>query len=156
MAKKIGSKIVSLLCLTAASLLSFDNPSVAQSVADIQASHIAGNVPPASEFDVLLSRDLTAYFTSLGASHPRVTYELLRNGPTQTGIAYPKYYLWVVVVEDGGGPRTGAVRVAAIERTRFEVTHFVSRGEILEKPSLLASIFPAALIPAIQARAAAK
>ena len=83
----------------------------------IEQSHIDANVPEDSEFNRLLERDLTTQFVSrLSAKGPvRVQSTLLREGPTQTGIAYPKFYLWVTVHDDGRVLFEGAVRVAAIE-----------------------------------------
>ena len=54
---------------------------------DVQRSHIEGNVPPPGDFDRLLARDLAAYFALPGQPEPRVEYELLRDGPTQSGVS---------------------------------------------------------------------
>jgi hypothetical protein len=151
MRARFGWEIASSLALVAAPFLSSCDQSAAQ---DVQGSHIAANVPDAGQFDVLLVRDLSSYFASKGMSRPQVTYKLLRTGPTQSGVAYPKYYLWVSAVSDRGVIMSGAARVAAIERLRFEITDFVSRDDVLQKPDALASIFPAALLPAIRASAA--
>jgi hypothetical protein len=152
MTLKLGWKIVSLLCLAATACAASCSRSSAQGV---QESHIAGNIPDVDQFDTVLKRDLSAYFLSLGMARPKVTYEMLRIGPTQSGVAYPKYYLWASAVSDGGQSLVGALRVAAIERLRFEVTDFVSRDDVLAKPDVLASIFPAALLPSIRTKAAA-
>jgi hypothetical protein len=47
----------------------------------------------------------------------------------------------------------GAVRVAAIDGTRFEVTDFLSRQEIKTNPAVLKQVFPAALVETILAKA---
>lgn len=151
MRAKFGWEIISLLALAAAPCVSACDQSAAQ---DIQGSHIADNVPDVGQFDLLLVRDLSSYFASKGMSRPQVAYKLLRTGPTQSGVAYPKYYLWVSAVSDSGQTMSGAARVAAIERLRFEITDFVSRDDVLQKPAALASIFPAALLPVIRASAA--
>jgi len=110
----------------------------------IAESHIAANVPPAADFDRLLKRDLKAHFNGL-----TVQYELLRDRPTQSGTAYPKYYLWVRSIEGGKVVLEGAARLAAIERTRFEVTSFLAAEKIRSSPSEIDRIFPAALKKAI-------
>ena len=107
-------------------------------------SHIDMNVPAAAEFDALLERDLQEYFAKALGNPIRVKYSLLRRGPTQTGTSYPKYYAWVVVHADSSNSTLaeGAVRVAAVERVRFEVTDFVSKPDIVQKPELITSVFP--------------
>ncbi len=97
-------------------------------------------------------RDLGAF---LGArAEEEVTFELLREGPTQSGVSYPKFYLWVRVLSaDGDRQRSGAVRVAAVDRLRFEVTDFASREDIVSGVADPASIFPAALVDRVRQRA---
>src|SRR5437016_282957 len=85
----------------------------------IQESHIDANVPDASAFDQYLQRDLKSYFS--GAN---VTVDLLRRGPTQSGVAYPKFYAWVRAVAPSAAPVEGAVRVEAVDRQKFIVTDF--------------------------------
>jgi hypothetical protein len=114
----------------------------------IQESHIDANVPAASEFDQYLQRDLKSYFS--GAN---VTVDLLRRGPTQSGVAYPKFYAWVRAVAPGAPPVEGAVRLEAVDRQKFIVTDFLSMHEIRSNPSQVDSIFPAALCAAIKHRA---
>jgi hypothetical protein len=80
----------------------------------------------------------------------------LRNGPTQSGVAYPKYYLWAVVRNKTKIITKGAVRVATIEKTHFEITHFVSEEEIQKNPGRLKSIFPSVLVPSILSEAGEK
>src|SRR5262249_3284982 len=86
--------------------------------------HIAANVPDTANFKAFLIRDLNSYFSSSLQKPVKVEYELLRNGPTQTGIAYPKYYAWVRIYEGSTMLEEGAVRLAAMNRTAFDVTHF--------------------------------
>ena len=111
------------------------------------------NIPSADHFEAYLQRDLDSYFTAHEGVTVSVSYEPLRNGPTITGIAYPKYYLWVSVQSGGKAIDSGAVRVAAVAGTGFEITDFLSRETILSDPESVGSIFPAALVPAIQDRA---
>ncbi len=117
--------------------------SLAQSVLDEMAeSHIQANVPESADFANLMTRDLKTYFGVGHTSAPGVTYEMLRDGPTQTGIAYPKFYLWVTVKEADTTVNEGAVRVAAVEKKRFEVTHFISMKDIQANPEALYKVFP--------------
>lgn len=119
-------------------------------LAPSQASHIEQNVPVEADFDRLLRRDLSAYFG--GAV---VEYDLLRDGPTQSGVAYPKYYAWVRVLDDGRLADEGAIKIAAIDGVRFEVTDYLPRAAIQSDPDSAGAIFPSALLPAIQSRAGA-
>ena len=123
-------------------------------LAEVQASHLEGNIPPAADFEAFLRRDLTAYFETAGVSDPQVEVELLRQGATQSGIAYPKYYAWVQVHSGGKLAQEGAVRVAAIDRVRFEITDFMPSATIKADPAGVGAVFPPALVPAIQDRAA--
>jgi hypothetical protein len=111
-------------------------------MAAIAESHIKGNVPPPSRFDRYLRRDLTAYFTRSTGKKVTVQYEFLREGPTQTGIAYPKYYLWVKVRSGRKLVDEGAVRVAAIDRQRFAVTHYLPKAEMKKAPEAIDGVFP--------------
>jgi hypothetical protein len=81
------SRVVIAMLLAGGWLFACNDP-VAQ-------SHIDANVPSAEQFHSLLKRDLQAFFSNRHGSSVTVSYELLRDGPTQTGIAYPKYYAWV-------------------------------------------------------------
>lgn len=110
--------------------------------AAIQESHVEGNVPAAADFEPFLRRDLERYFNPLAAPGQTVEYTLLRQGPTQSGVAYPKYYAWVRVRAGGDVLTEGAARIAAVDRVKFEVTHFVPRAAILADPSGLYQIFP--------------
>jgi|APLow6443716910_1056828.scaffolds.fasta_scaffold99565_2 hypothetical protein len=150
----IHSTVVATICLAGAACAGACDNAGAQIMPSVQQSHIAGNATGEEMFDALLSRDLGAYFASRGLTDPEVSYELLRRGPTQSGVAYPKFYVWVSAMSAQGDTMTGAVRVAAIERVRFEITDFVARADIVKNPDGLASIFPAALLPAIRAKAA--
>lgn len=137
-------------------LLLLAAPSVhAQS--DLQRSHIEANVPPPAEFERLLQRDLLLFFKqSTGSNVSSVEVQPLRSGPTQSGVSYPEFYLWVKVFAGSALQQAGAVRVAAIERTRFDVTDYLSAADIKRDPNAVGSVFPAALVPAIQERAAGR
>lgn len=112
-------------------------------VQQIQESHIEGNVPLATEFTALLQRDLDAYFAELYGKKVAVTWEFLREGATQSGVANPKYYLWVTVKADGEYLNEGAARVAAIGKTSFEVTDFLEIATIKNQQQAIHSVFPA-------------
>src|SRR5438094_5556117 len=73
------------------------HPQPQDPMAAIAESHIKGNVPAKARFDKYLWRDLTAYFARSTGKKVAVAYEFLREGPTQTGSSYPKYYLWVLI-----------------------------------------------------------
>ena len=120
-------------------------------ITDIAKSHIDANVPKGKLFDEYLKRDLEHYFCT--DSDCTVTYTLLRDGPTQTGIAYPKYYVRAQCLKKQKVISEGAVRVAAVEQERFEVTNFLSRQEILATPSEVNSVLPAALVESILKKA---
>lgn len=112
-------------------------------VQQIQESHIEGNVPPQDQFAALMQRDLDTYFTELYQKKATVSWELLREGATQSGVANPKYYLWVAVKSGENFLNEGAVRVAAIERSSFEVTDFLGIAVIKNRVGELYSVFPA-------------
>src|SRR5262245_45911342 len=88
------------------------------SIQDLQLSHIQGNVPEREVFNSLLTRDLSAYFGISATGTDNLKWVLLRDGPTQSGVSYPKFYVWAIV--DRSKTLTqGAVRVEAIDKTRF-------------------------------------
>jgi hypothetical protein len=108
---------------------------------------VARHTASDAQFDRLLRRDLSAHFG--GAA---VSYELLRREPTQSGVAYPKYYAWVRVQRDDG-LLEGAVRLAAVDDERLVVTHFLQAQEIVTSPGLIESVFPEPLLETIRDRA---
>lgn len=116
----------------------------------IAESHIEGNVPEGNDFDAFLKRDLTAYFKERNNRVVTVEYEFLRNAPTQTGIAYPKFYAWIKIYENKNLIDEGAVRLAAIEKKRFEVTDYVSKKEVQTEPEKIYKIFPRAVADKIK------
>ncbi|MDP9048107.1 MAG: hypothetical protein M3N14_08210 [Bacteroidota bacterium] len=108
----------------------------------LQKSYIEENVPDNKTFDGVLKRDLTSYFSPI-YKDATVQSELLRQGATQSGVAYPKFYLWIKIYQHEKLVNQGAVRVAAIEKKKFEVTDFVSILEITNSSKDIYSIFPA-------------
>ena len=122
-------------------------------IAELQAGHIRANVPDNADFSRLLERDLAAYFAASGVRNPVIRFELLRQGATQSGSAYPKFYLWVRACSGEDRVTAGAIRVAAVQRERFEITDFLSAKEISGDPDRIGSIFPAPLVGPIRERA---
>lgn len=116
-------------------------------------SHIAMNVPSTNDFRPFLIRDLTDYLKPTLGDKLTVDYQLLRDGPTQSGVAYPKFYVWMRATNAGQTLIEGATRVAAIDKKRFEITNFLPRAEIVSHPDAVMSIFPAALIEKIHSKA---
>ncbi len=133
------------------------SPMGALAQADVQRSHIEANVPPAGQADAILQRDLSAYFVKvMGRPVISVQTTALRDGPTQSGASYPKFYFWVQAVADGGVLAEGAVRVAAIDRVRFAVTDFQSKESIRVAPDQVGKVFPQALVSSVLQRAGVK
>ena len=131
---------------------------LAQSVSPtLQQEHIEENVPAQDVFVSYLERDLLAYFkANVSANAISVKATLLRQEATQSGVAYPKFYVWVQALGPKGLIAEGAARVAAIDRQEFDVTHFISSADILASPDTLTSVFPATLASPIMARAAGR
>ncbi len=135
------------------SALAAAQPDAGQVVQDIQRSHIDANVPDSADFEKILRRDLADYFsTARNKKGIPVEYEPLRRGPTQSGVSYPKFYLWVRIAGGKNSQDRGAVRVAAIEKKRFEITDFVSEEAIRKSPDQLYSVFPAAVCETIKGK----
>jgi hypothetical protein len=122
-------------------------PARSQAQPSLQASHIEAHVPEEAKFTELLNRDVLAYFKANGvAAATTVELRLLRDAPTQSGVSYPKYYAWVQVQSGTKRLAEGAVRLAAIERTRFEVTDYVPKHKANGQRELVESVFPRALV----------
>jgi hypothetical protein len=68
-------------------------------------------------------------------------------------VATPKYYVWLVASEGEAILSQGAARVAEVESNQFTVLNFLSQADIWADPEALGRVFPAVLVPAIQARA---
>jgi hypothetical protein len=119
-------------------------------------SHIEANVPNKEDFHYFLKRDLKTYFDSYEHQNVNIKYQLLRSSPTQSGVAFPKYYAWVQLLKNKQILDQGAVRLAAINKTRFEVTNFLNKKQILQDGKIVGKVFPAALCPDIFSKANAK
>lgn len=120
---------------------------------ELQGKHIAANVPPDAAFMPLLQRDVRAYLVTKKLPSKSLEIEPLRKGATQSGVSYPKYYVWIRAADNAGHRIAGAMRVAAVNRVRFDVTDFTSAASIRSDPASLASIYPAPLIPVIRQHA---
>jgi hypothetical protein len=140
------SLMVALILAAASSLAACQ---VGDSIAE---SHIDANVPSAKDFDVFMKRDLEEYFKGETKKTVDVTYELLRQGATQAGTAFPKFYVWVVVKSDGAIIEEGAVRVAAMEKKRFGVYNYLSKSEIEQDVEKLYRVFPRPVADKIKER----
>ena len=138
--------------------LAFSGNAAGQSFQDsLQNEHIQANVPSEDVFSTFLDRDILTYLQSeVSADIAAVETALLRQGATQSGVAYPKFYLWVVATSNDGTVLEGAARAAAVDRIRFEVTDFLSAEEIGSDPQAVSSVFPASLVSDIMTRAMVK
>ena len=143
--------ILSLACCFLCTALSA-SAQLLGTLTEVQKSHIEANVPPEESFGSILNRNLIEYFQpSFKNVKLKIAYQLLRAAPTQSGVAYPKYYAWVTVNSEAGAVlEQGAVRLAAIEKVRFEVMNFISSKEIQVAPEKLNPVFPSLLIPNIK------
>ncbi len=140
--------------LAAAIVLGFPcTPLMAQS--PLQESHIDGNVPAERDFDKFMQRDLLAYFQTAVPGTTSVEWTLLRRAPTQSGVAYPKFYAWVKASGKSSAARQGAVRFDAVDRTHFEVTTFLSAEAVLSDPGGVEAVFPALLVDTVKSKAVA-
>jgi hypothetical protein len=125
-------------------------PTLAQ-IPGVAESHIRGNVPSPKDFRGLLLRDLRAYLQPEYGDKLTVNYRLLRDIPTQVGVASPKFYLWLRATRGKKMVIEGVAKVAAIEKRQFEVLQFISRADIVANPQELDRSFPAELVPKILA-----
>jgi len=120
----------------------------------IKNSHINANLQKTfNEFKQIMSRDLSSYFSKKYNSNVVVKYELLRKRPTQSGASFPRFYAWVEIKDSEKVIEAGAIRVSAINKTRVELTNYVSQKQIKEKPKSIELVFPLALCNDIRKRA---
>lgn len=125
-------------------------------VRDIQDSHVNANLPPDADIDQVLRRDLGQYFASARGKAVAIDFEWLRKGPTQSGVSFPKFYLWVRLADGASIDDRGAVRVAAVGGSRFEVTDFLSERSIRAEPHAIYRVFPKAVCERISEKLAEK
>lgn len=98
-----------------------------------------------------MRRDLARYFTKRDGAQSRVDFAYLRVGPTITGTAYPKYYLWLTSKADSAVLSVGAARVAVIDGTA-EVTNFLPAAYMRREPGSIDAVFPKPVATAIRQR----
>ena len=124
----------------------------------VSESHITANVPNAADFRPFLIRDLTQYLKDPQGivSNLVVEYELLRDEPSQAGVGYPKFYLWLTATNSEKVVIEGAARVAAVDKKQFDILSFTPRSEIVAHPETIKRIFPKALEEKILSKASAK
>lgn len=108
----------------------------------ISNSHLVANVPKQENFDEYLQRDLDIYFTELKDTSVQVEYKLLRNEPTQVGLAFPKYYAWVDIQTEDGYSESGAAYIAAISGEYFQIISYMDAEEITQDTDALYKMYP--------------
>jgi hypothetical protein len=149
--------VFTLLISISASIMAQQAPSTAdmgRMMQQLQASHISANAPPASSFSRILERDVRAYLAAHRLPSRKVRIEPLRKGATQSGVSYPKYYIWVRATGAAKHHVEGAMRIVAIDQARFEVTDFTPADMVRSDPASLAAIYPSPIIPGIRQHAA--
>jgi hypothetical protein len=121
------------------------------SLSGMHEGHISANVPDRAQFSAILTRDLNSYFSEKLARQVDVKFELLRDKPTQSGVAFPKFYAWVTVssLQSGQKIEEGAVRLSAENKASFAVTEFISTDHIQKHPDDLKRLFPSDVIAKI-------
>lgn len=140
--------LVAVLFFVAAVAMSAQTPQD-DAIAAIQKSHIDANVPDQADFDSFLRRDLAKYFKEKTGKDLDISYELLRAGPTQVGIGFPKYYVWVQGIAGGKLEQEGAVRLAAVKKTHFSITDYITKSEASATPENLVKVFPKPVVDKI-------
>lgn len=141
MIKSIGAVFFVFLLTVLAMVMTSCDP--------VASSHINANVPEGQDFHEYLKRDLEAHFSDSMGKQVTVDYELLRKAPTQSGVALPKYYAWVKISKGTKLLEEGAVRVAAVDKTHFDTTHYLSKDAIESAPEMIYQVFPAAVCDTI-------
>jgi hypothetical protein len=126
---------------------------VATAIACNQPREIRPDALDDARLDSVMSCDLNTYFSKRAGVPVTVEHLYLRRGPTVTGIAYPKYYVWIRERDSPGYGTTveGAARVALIGSV-IEVTHFFPRDYIADNPGSIDSVFPPAVVVEIRKR----
>jgi hypothetical protein len=120
----------------------------------ISIGHIEANAPDEAHFDALLTSSLETYCRDMAGGKPvTVRYAMLRDGPTQAGLGFPKYYVWVEVFDGPSRIVQGAAKAVGIDRQTLEITDFFSEATIANLPLSLYRTFPKAVADASMARA---
>ena len=112
-------------------------------MAALRQGYIDANVPDKKDFDRILNRDITKYVTDKADKDITVKIELLRDVPSQSGVALPKYYIWIekrnakgVLMEEA------AARIAAVNRDHFDVVQYYDRKRLETETDLVSKVFP--------------
>jgi hypothetical protein len=142
----MGVQSAALFVAATVALAQAPSPGVSPEVRKIQRAHLDAQIPPKADFDRLMSRDLSAYFTKSGEPPAKVSYEMFRKGPTLAGVSSPKYYAWVTVGDSKTSPVSGAVRLKAVDGQRFEVMEFFTVDQIRSNHTALERVFPKSVI----------
>src|SRR5262245_40519814 len=117
-------------------------------IRDLRQDYVEANVPPVDKFDEILRRDLRDHVGwSVGDD---LEYEMLQDGPSQMGVGYPKFYLWVRVRGKQGVKVEGAALVAAMDRVQFEVLDFRTAKAIRMDVQALYRVYPASVCERIK------
>jgi len=111
-------------------------------------SHVSGNVPAAKELIPQQTRDLNLYFSSQPGGSATQKFDWLREGPTQVGLSYPKFYVWVQL-QDG---REAAVEVAAVNKQKFHVAEVFFATDITKDRRVMDGHMPAPVVEAALSR----
>ncbi len=136
--------------LLLASILLYDlytpaNPQAQNS----QAKYLAAR----EAFDRSFREDLLDYFVRIHRSeNVSLSFELLREGPTVTGMAAPKFYAWTEVSLGQAVEEAGAVRVAETGAGEFEVFDYLSADEMRRDFNKALEIFPLSVAEEIRER----
>ena len=118
----------------------------------ITQTHIDNDVPDEKDFDSFLKRDLAKYFKKTTGQDVVVEYELLRKEPTESGTSFPKFYAWIKIKEQAVIIEEGAVRISAVEKEKFEITHYLEQAEIERDEKRIYQIFPKPIADKIRAK----
>lgn len=108
---------------------------------NVSQTYVDANVADSQEFDRLLKRNILTFLRSADHDGDSVSVKLLRSDPTQTGTSWPKYYAWIRLTKAKRLVIEGVVRVACIDKKRFDVTHFLTVSQINSTPEQVGRIF---------------
>lgn len=112
--------------------------------------NISPKVSQTEAFNDSLQEYLNEQFQSYYEGNISVQFEFLREEATQTGNAYPKYYLWVIIFDNAQLIDEGAIRLALLDQNKFEITHYITKSQIKEDPTSLEMIYPKEVVEYIK------
>lgn len=108
----------------------------------IENTHIKENVPDSELFNQFIERDLLSYFKNIYDSNIIVDWLLLRKAPTQTGTAFPKFYLWATIYDKSTMLSQGVLSVAAVDKKSFNIIDFIEIDDYWANTNAYINIFP--------------